>query len=259
METLKIIIITQVRLGSTRFPEKVLEKVGDSTLLQLHLQRIKKCKLISGVIIATTQEQGIEAIGKIAEQENVGIYHGSTHDVLDRFYQSVKNLQPDYIVRVTSDCPLIDPVLIDEVIQMAITHKHDYTSNTLSELFPDGQDVEVISWRAFEMAWKEALLSSEREHVTPYIRKNCSISGGNLFTSMNYSPSNNYNHIRMTVDEPNDLEAIKVLINHLGTERDWQAYADYIINNPENFSNQKIKRNEGYLKSIEKEKNIKNG
>jgi spore coat polysaccharide biosynthesis protein SpsF len=259
MENLKIIVITQVRLGSTRFPGKVLEKVGDYTLLELHLQRIKKSKLVSGVMMATTQEEGIEEIDKIAERESVGIYHGSTHDVLDRFYQSVIKLKPDYVIRLTSDCPLIDAALIDQVIQMAINYKLDYTSNTLLELFPDGQDVEVISWRALEIAWKEALLSSEREHVTPFIRKNCSINGGDLFTAMNYSPSNNYNHIRMTVDEPNDLDAIQVLINQLGTERDWKTYADYIIDNPEKFSNQKIMRNEGYLKSIEKEKNIHNG
>jgi spore coat polysaccharide biosynthesis protein SpsF len=259
MDNLNIIIITQVRLGSSRYPRKVLEKIGDNTLLQLHLQRIKKCKLISRVIIATTHEKGIEEIDKIAEKERVEIFHGSTHDVLDRFYQSVCEIKPDYVVRVTSDCPLIDPILIDEVIQIAISNKFDYTSNTLSELFPDGQDVEVISWRALEIAWKEALLTSEREHVTPFIRKNCSINGGNLFTAINYSPSNNYNHIRMTVDEPNDLEAIKVLIKHLGIESDWQSYADFIIANPNNFSNQKIVRNEGYLKSIEKEEKFKNG
>jgi spore coat polysaccharide biosynthesis protein SpsF len=253
MENPKIIITTQARLGSTRFPGKILEKIGKLTLLELHLKRIKKTKLFSDIIIATTNEQGIAAIEQIALNENIGIFKGSTEDVLDRFYQGVKNQRPDYIVRLTSDCPLIDPILIDEVIKLAVDHNLDYASNTLSELFPDGQDIEVFSWKALETAWKEATLPSEREHVTPYIRKHCDFNGGIIFKAMNYGFKENYSHIRMTVDELNDLDAIKILVDKLDTDNDWKTYADFIIDNPELFNNQQIIRNEGYLKSIKKE------
>jgi len=253
MENRKIIIVTQARLGSTRFPGKVLEKIGKISLLEVHLQRIKKSKLTSKIVIATTTEEGIEAIEQIAINESVGIFKGSTEDVLDRFYQAVKAENHDYIVRLTSDCPLIDPILIDEVIKLALEHKLDYVSNTLLELFPVGQDIEVFSWNALEKAWEEARLPSEREHVTPYIRKHCDFNGGKIFKAMNYGSNENYSHIRMTVDESSDLDAIKILVDKLDAETDWKTYTDFIIGNPQLFTNQQIIRNEGYLKSIKKE------
>jgi len=253
MENRKIIIVTQARLGSTRFPGKVLEKIGEMSLLEVHLQRINKSKITSEIVIATTTEEGVEAIEQIAINENVGIFKGSTEDVLDRFYKAVKADNPDYIVRLTSDCPLIDPILIDEVIKLTIDHQLDYVSNTLLELFPDGQDIEVFSWKALEKAWKEAKLASEREHVTPYIRKHCDFNGGTIFKAMNYGSNKSYSHIRMTVDESKDLDAIKILVDKFGAEEDWKTYADFIIDNPQLFANQQIIRNEGYLKSIKNE------
>jgi spore coat polysaccharide biosynthesis protein SpsF len=253
MENPKVIIVTQARLGSTRFPGKVLERIGKTTLLEFHIQRLKKSKHFSDIIIATTHEEGVEAIEQIALHENIVLYKGSTEDVLDRFYQAVKGEKPDYIVRLTSDCPLIDPILIDEVIELTLEHKLDYASNTLLELFPDGQDIEVFSWKALETAWNEARLPSEREHVTPYIRKHADFNGGVLFKAMNYGSALNYNRIRMTVDESKDLDAIKILVDKLGAEKDWKTYADFIIDNLQLFNNQQIIRNEGYLKSLKKE------
>lgn len=248
-----IIIVTQARIGSTRFPGKVLEKIGDLTLLDIHINSIKRCKYHSRVIIASTYEDGIGAIEKIAINQNVDFFKGSTDDVLDRFYQAVINEKPDYIVRLTSDCPLIDSNLLDDVIKMTIENNLDYASNTLLELYPDGQDIEVFTFSTLEKAWKEAKLPSEREHVTPFMRKNSDFNGGSLFKAMNFNNSSNYNNIRMTVDEKKDLDAIKLLINKIGFYSDWKTYADFIINNPLLFDNQKIVRNEGYLNSIKKE------
>ncbi|MDF0692495.1 glycosyltransferase family protein [Aquirufa ecclesiirivi] len=249
----KVIIITQARIGSTRFPNKVLKKIGEESLLSIHLNRLKKAKNATKIMVATTFEQDSDKIVEIAIRENVESIKGSTDDVLDRFYQAAKNEKPDFVVRVTSDCPLIDHQLIDQVIDMSVQNDLDYGANILVEEFPDGQDIEVVKWSALEKAWQEAKLPSDREHVTPYIRKNTDFNGGTLFKAMNFPANSNYNQVRMTVDEPADLDTIDLLITHLGTDKSWKVYADYILNNPKVFENQKIVRNEGYLKSLEKD------
>jgi spore coat polysaccharide biosynthesis protein SpsF (cytidylyltransferase family) len=250
-----IIIVTQARIGSTRFPGKVLKALGDGTMLSTHLNRLKMSKRASNIIVATTFEVGVEEIVKIANQLKIDVYQGSTTDVLDRFYQAVYSSNPDYVVRVTSDCPLIDAALIDEVIEMVISKQLDYGSNMLIEEYPDGQDVEVFTFKALERAWKEATLESEREHVTPYIRNNASFNSGSIFKSDNYKAPISYNHIRMTVDEPADLATIEEIIKIEGTEKDWLTYTNFILNNSAKLNNQQITRNEGYLKSLKKESN----
>lgn len=249
----KVIILTQARIGSTRFPQKVLKKIGEESLLSIHLKRLKKSENASKIVVATTFENESDKIVEIAMLENIEAVKGSTDDVLDRFYQAAKNDKPDFVVRVTSDCPLIDHRLIDQVIEMTVQNNLDYGANILVEEFPDGQDIEVIKWSALEKAWLEAKLPSEREHVTPYIRKNTDFNGGTLFKAMNFPANANYNQVRMTVDEPSDLDTITLLISKLGLDESWKTYADYIVENPKVFENQKIVRNEGYIKSLEKD------
>ena len=248
-----VIILTQARIGSTRFPQKVLKKIGEESLLSIHLKRLKKSENASKIVVATTFENESDKIVEIAMLENIEAVKGSTHDVLDRFYQAAKNDKPDFVVRVTSDCPLIDHRLIDQVIEMTVQNNLDYGANILLEEFPDGQDIEVIKWSALEKAWLEAKLPSEREHVTPYIRKNTDFNGGTLFKAMNFPANANYNQVRMTVDEPSDLDTITLLISKFGLDESWKTYADYIAENSEVFENQKIVRNEGYLESLRKE------
>lgn len=253
MVDFKIFIVTQARVGSSRFPKKVLKKIGKETMLSLHLKRLQKSKLATKIIVATTHEIGADKIISISEKLGVSSFQGSTQDVLDRFYKSVVNEKPDFIVRVTSDCPLIDPSLVDNVIEMTINNKLDYGANILKEEFPDGQDVEVFTFNALKKAWEEATLPSDREHVTPYIRKNSSFNQGQLFESKNFDAPNNYNHLRMTVDEPADLETIKILIDKLGDNETWETYSEYIIQNNSKLKSQSIVRNEGYLKSLNKD------
>lgn len=254
MENLKIVIVTQARIGSSRFPEKVLKKLGKTTLLEQHIYRLKKSKLANDIVIATTFEIKSEKIVEIAKSNKVKYFQGSTADVLDRFYQSVKDLKADFVVRVTSDCPIIDANLIDQVIQLTVDNDLDYGANILLEEFPDGQDVEVFKFSALEKAWNEAKLMSEREHVTPFIRKNCDFNGGTFFKALNFNSPANFNHIRMTVDELSDLETIEVLIKNVGIDAKWQEYVSFIIQNKDLFKNQKIIRNEGYLKSLKNDK-----
>lgn len=251
METL---LITQARTGSTRLPKKVLLTINNKSLLEIHLERLSKSKLLDKIIIATTINPEDEAIVTLGKLLNYEVYQGSEQDVLDRFYQAAKKYKPKYIVRLTSDCPLIDASLIDELIQEIKTKKIDYFTNTFIEKFPDGQDVEVFTFESLERAWKEAKLQSEREHVTPYIRNNSSFLKGKLFTSANYYCEKDYNFVRLTVDEKKDFEVIEHIIKQLGTDKDWKTYADYYINTKEiNIINREITRNEGYLKSLNKD------
>ncbi|MEO8934456.1 MAG: glycosyltransferase family protein [Xanthomarina sp.] len=254
---MKVIVITQARSGSKRLPNKVLKEINGKSLLQIHTDRIKQAKLVDDIFIATTTNESDDQIVKIAEKLHVKCYRGSENDVLDRFYQAVKDVKPDYVVRLTSDCPLIDPLLIDEVIEAAKIQNLDYYGNGFEEKYPDGQDIEVFKFYALEKAWKEAKLKSDREHVTPYIRNNSTYKGATMFTSNNHGLDTNYNAVRITVDELRDFEVIKQLITALGVDKDWKTYADYYLNNQEiKALNSQIIRNEGYQKSIKEDKNI---
>ena len=246
----KIVIVTQARIGSSRFPRKIMQRLGNKTLIEHHLDRLLSVKNVDKVIVATTKESGIEELIYLLSKKEVKVYQGSTDNVLDRFYKAVKYEAPDYVVRVTSDCPLIDPELIEEVITFTINKGLDYGANVLKELYPDGQDIEVFRFSALEKAFKEASLNSDKEHVTPFIRRNSSFVGGELFKSDNYNCEANYNGIRMTIDEKPDLYACETMIGKLGNDAKWKDYTDFIIENQQLFKNQKIKRNEGFEKSL---------
>jgi spore coat polysaccharide biosynthesis protein SpsF (cytidylyltransferase family) len=247
---LKTILITQARTGSTRLPGKVLKEIGGKSLLQIHLDRLKNCKNISEIVVATTVNEEDNVIFDKAIEWGYTASRGSESDVLDRFYQSVKDKNPDWIIRVTSDCPLIDPVLVDEVITFVQENDRDYGANILVENFPDGQDIEVFKFSALEKAWKDAVLQSEREHVTSYIRNNSDFKGGDLFSAVNYPCESNFSKIRMTVDESRDFDLIEILIDKLGAKKSWLEYTHYIIEHDLTKVNDQIIRNEGLLKSL---------
>ena len=244
------IIISQARVGSSRLPGKLLMKIDEETLLSIHLKRLKKSKLSKKIILATTFENGVEEIIKIGKENKVEIFQGDTENVLERFYKASCNYRPKYVVRVTSDCPLIDHRIIDKLIKIASEKKLDYVSNILEETFPDGQDVEVFTFETLEKSYKEAKLNSDKEHVTPFMRRNSSFCGGNIFNSKNIKSSRDYINVRMTVDEIEDFKTIQILIKKFGYRLDWEVYADYITSNLSLFKNQKIIRNEGYFNSL---------
>lgn len=255
IDKMKIVAVTQARFASSRLPGKVLLKIGSKTLLQIHLERILKSKKISKLKVATTLEQESAEIIKIASSMNLECYQGSLNDVLDRFYQTVNNENPDYVVRLTSDCPLIDARVIDDVIDLCVAENLDYCSNTLTPTFPDGIDVEVFRWQALADAWRNATLSSEREHVTPYIWRNSSVQNKSLFRAKNYYSNEDFSNVRLTVDEPADFRLVTTLINQIGDDKPWLDYVTILKQNPELFLlNESIKRNEGYMKSLQNDK-----
>ncbi len=246
---MKVILITQARYGSSRLPGKVLLRVGSGTktLLDIHLTRIQHSSSIDKFILATTDETESSEISRIGKLYSFDVFHGSVSDVLDRFYQAVKCYECTYVVRVTSDCPFADAALIDQIVEFAVTRNYLYC--TTSGDFPDGVDVEVFSYSMLKEAWENATRSSDREHVTPYIRRVAKERGGYI----EYPSPAPMKHVRITVDEASDLDAVKHLISKLGTNKPWQVYADYIKEYPKEFFNQHTERNEGYLKSVKQD------
>lgn len=252
---MNVIAITQARTGSTRLPNKILKQIEKTSLLEIHLNRVLKAKKIDALIVATTTNSKDIAIVELCEKHNTQVFRGCENDVLDRFYKAANQLNPNYVVRLTSDCPLIDGSLIDELIEYAISNDLDYASNTLEENYPDGQDIEVFKFSALEKAWKKAVLKSEREHVTPYIYNNSTFKGGNVFSAKNYSnTTKSYKDVRLTVDEPKDFSVIELIIGNLGLEKTWQEYAEFYLKTPRiKQLNQHHIRNEGYIKSLKKD------
>lgn len=256
---MKIVAITQARYGSTRLPAKILKEVNGTTLLEIHLRRILQSKMIDKLKIATTDEEGSKFIVAVADKVGVEYHKGSVNDVLSRFYGTAVPEKPDYVVRLTSDCPLIDANIIDEVIRFAIDNDLDY-AKTDSKSFPDGLDTEVFKFSALEKAYQEADMTSEREHVTPYIWKNGTAEGKDLFKSAYMSNKEGTfpaQENRITIDEPEDFEALKILIDKLGIDKGWKTYINYVHEHDEvKALNSKFGYNEGYEKSIKNDKKI---
>jgi spore coat polysaccharide biosynthesis protein SpsF len=252
---MNILGITQARYGSSRLPGKILMNIDGVSLLQIHLERIKKSKKINKLIVATTFEPETSQIIQIALAQGASTFQGSTQNVLERFYKAAQQEQPDYVVRLTSDCPLIDAEVIDAVIEKCINEDLDYCSNTLEPSFPDGCDIEIFRFSALEQAYHNASLLSEKEHVTPFIWKNSSFLGGTYFKSANYYHTSNYSEYRITVDEIVDFELISRLVEKIGYHASWIEYVRILEKDNELIKlNSQFKRNEGFQKSIENDK-----
>lgn len=252
---MKTVIITQARSGSSRLPGKVLLKAAGKTFLEIHTERLKKSVLCDEIIIATTESESDQVIADEAARLQVKCSRGSELDVLARYYKAAKESGADIIVRVTSDCPFVDPALVDEMLQLFYVSTFDYISNTLAYSYPDGIDVEIMSISALEAAFNQATLSSEREHVTPYIRKHSDQEGGTLFKAYNFiNPFPLEEITRLTLDEPADLQLLTHLIEELGTGKPWRFYHDYLMEHPEiKQINSYISMNEGYHKSLKQD------
>jgi spore coat polysaccharide biosynthesis protein SpsF (cytidylyltransferase family) len=250
-----ILALTQARLSSSRLPQKVLKTLGRNTVLGLHLKRLKESKLIDHLMLATTHEEGNEKLIKIASENNVESFQGSLNDVLDRFYQAAKIQKPDVIVRLTSDCPLVDAILVDQLIEAFSQSGVDYASNCFDPTFPDGFDAEVFTFKALERAWKDASLNSDREHVTPYIWRNSNLVGGTIFKGLSFKNNEDLSRFRLTLDNSEDYLLLSQLVDKFGDDKDWKTYTEILISNPNLFTiNSHIERNAGYVKSIKEEK-----
>ena len=207
-----IVAIIQARMGSTRLPGKVLMDIEGKPMLFYVLQRLKRSKLINRIVIATTINPKDDIIEEFCNEYAVACYRGSEDDVLDRYYQTAKLYKADIIIRITSDCPLIDPQIVDATIRLHIKDGNDYTSNSLEKTFPRGFDTEALEFDALKKAKEQALESCDKEHVTMYFYKN-----PHLFKLGCYKATGELNRpkLRLTVDTIEDFTLIKNVFSKL--------------------------------------------
>jgi len=245
--------IIQARMSSTRLHGKVLLPLGDTTVLGMTVQQVKKAKRIDKVIVATSVEKEDDAIARHGEELGIPVFRGSLSDVLDRYYRATKKFGVEHICRITADCPLIDPAVIDLVAAEYEKGDCDYISNgRVPSTYPDGMDTEIFSFSALEKAWKEAKLPSEREHVTTYIWNQ-----PGLFRVREVKNSEDLSMVRLTVDEPEDYEMIKDIVANV-PELSLPAILVYLREHPEvSAKTAHFVRNEGYLKSLKNDEKTK--
>lgn len=242
-------------MGSTRFPGKMMADLDGEPVIWHVLDRVKKAKLVDKVILATSKDNKNDILEKESKKNGVIVFRGSEEDVLDRFYQTAKKHNAKIIVRITGDCPLIDPEIIDETINFFKDNNCDYASNTNPPTYPDGMDVEVFSVNSLETAWKNAKLKSEREHVTLYIRNN-----EDNYKIENLENDQDLSHYRLTLDEKEDLIVIQKILKKLKDKTNFglSDIVKVIESNPEILEiNKKYNRNEGLEKSLKEDKIVK--
>lgn len=211
--TQKIVTVIQARSGSTRLPGKVMMDILGRPLLLRMVERVQRAALAGTIVIATTTESSDDVIEKLCEQEGLNCYRGNRDDLLDRHYQTGLLYHADAVVKIPSDCPLIDPKVIDRVLQYYLDHDYDFVSNLHPATYPDGNDVEVMSMKTITTAWQNATLKMEREHTTPYIWERPElfrIATLTWETGLDYSMSH-----RWTIDYPEDFDFIKRVYEEL--------------------------------------------
>jgi glutamate-1-semialdehyde 2,1-aminomutase len=241
---MKIIAIVQARMGSTRLPNKVLKEVNGVPMIELLLARLSQSRELDQIVVATSVDEKniplvrhVRALGYACEK-------GSENDVLERYVNAAKTHQADLIVRITGDCPLVDPELVDKCICRFREENVDYFSNISPPSFPDGMDIEVVTLAALEKAMLETDKPIDREHVTSYVRE------ASQFKNAGMQNNEDLSALRWTVDEPTDFEVITNVFKHFAPDIHftWQQVLELQRSLPNLFiANQQIIRNEGAI------------
>jgi glutamate-1-semialdehyde aminotransferase/spore coat polysaccharide biosynthesis protein SpsF (cytidylyltransferase family) len=238
-----IIAIVQARMGSTRLPNKVMKTVGKGLpMIEVLLSRLSRSKQIDKIVLATSNATNNKPLLEHVSKLGYDVFQGEEEDVLDRYYRAALQYNPDAVVRITGDCPLIDSEVVDSIIKTYKERDVEYISNTNPPTYPDGLDVEVFSFSALKTAWKEAKKESEREHVTSFIRNSERFKIENIVNNKDYSNE------RWTVDEPEDYKVVKAIFEHFLPRIDftWSEVLQLKNLKPSMFSaNQHLVRNEG--------------
>ena len=250
-----IVAIIQARMSSSRLPNKVMLKICEKPVLWHVVNRTSNSKKIDRIVVATSEDSSNDVVREYCADNGIECVSGSENDVLDRYYKALEYLgitDDDLVVRITADCPLIDPVLIDEVIEHHLDTGSDYTSNCIEPTFPDGLDCEVIKASALKDAWKNAKLKSEREHVTLYIRNH-----PEKFKISSYKGDKDLSNLRWTLDEKEDYQLIKAIYEELYFKDkifNTKDILDLLKNKPILINiNSKYVRNEGLVKSLKED------
>lgn len=252
---MKFLALIQARCGSTRLPNKVLMDMCGKTLVERVVQRVQLSKYIDETIVVTSINKINLPLVKLCANNDIRVFSGSENDVLDRFYQVAKLIEPEYIVRITADCPLYDPQILDQAIE-SIKFDTDYLAD-LNCTLADGLDIEIIKFSALKTAWENATLQSEREHVTMYVKNN-----RNLFNIQNFeSPIHGIGNKRWTIDEQKDYDFVIKIYDYFKNKKE-NFFTNDILdllskNNDWEKINSNIIRNEGLIKSLNNDRKVK--
>ena len=242
--------IAQARMGSSRLPDKTLMKLDKkNTVLDFVINQLLHSKTIEKIVIATTNLKEDDVIENHVKNLKVDCFRGDPNDVLDRYYQCAKKYSFKTIVRITCDCPLLDPNIVDLVVDKYKNQKCDFATNTIHRTFPYGTEVEVFSFETLEKTWKNAKMPFEREHVTPFIR-----DPQNGFKLTNTEHQKDLSHLRYTVDRVEDLKLVKEIVKNILTRPILiQNILDLYKNKPEIFEINKNVKHDGHLSSLKKD------
>jgi spore coat polysaccharide biosynthesis protein SpsF len=226
----KVVAIIQARMGSTRLPGKVLKDLEGETVLARVVNRLRSARLIEELLVATSNLPADDAILEECNRCVVPVFRGDENDVLDRYFRAAQSCRAEIVVRITSDCPLIDPDVTDKTIQAFIHERPDYASNALIRTFPRGLDTEVMTVQALERAWHSAPQPYQRAHVTPYLYQN-----PNKFKILSVTNDTDYSSHRWTLDTPEDLKFIRAIYTRFKKRGDfgWHDVLQILNREPE--------------------------
>lgn len=249
---MRVVAIVQARISSSRLLGKVLLPLAGKPALAHVIERLQACNNLHDIVLATSVGPEDDSIEKWCNANEVNCFRGNLNDVLDRYYQAATHYKADVIVRITADCPLIDPMIVDQVVEGFLAG--DFDAFSLAGEFPDGLDCQVFAYSALEKAWREAKLPSEREHVGPYIEK----SNPEQFKIGRLEKFFGLSHHRWTLDVSQDYEFLQVVFERLFKEGVLFGTSEILAlleREPDLMQiNSEVIRNEGYLKSLQVER-----
>jgi len=238
-------------MDSSRLPGKVMTLLDNNPSIFYTINQLKHCKLIDKIIVATTKNPEDDIIDEYVRNIGIDVFRGDSDDVLSRYYNCAKIHSLSSILRITADCPLIDPLIVEKGISLFLGSTYDYVTNTFPRTFPDGNETEIFSFKALDTAYSNSNLHSEHEHVTPYFRNN-----KEKFKILNFTNSENISHLRWTLDYDVDLKLIRLILSKLDTRPiHMNDILQLFKKEPELIEiNKNHKPNEGYLKSFQQDK-----
>jgi spore coat polysaccharide biosynthesis protein SpsF len=245
----KVVAIIQGRMSSSRLPGKILADIAGQPMLQRVFIRTSRAATVTETIFATTTDASDDPVAEYCDYSGIPFTRGSLFDVLDRYYQAAKETKADIIVRITADCPVIDPALIDDVVRTLLDDEYDFVSNRLPppwhRTYPIGLDVEACTFKVLAKAWKEAREPRHREHAMPYFYEGAELTTVNRQLQTGISPrgfnfallhhATDFGDYRWTVDTPEDLEFMRLVYRHFDGRNDftWKEVLDLVHNEPD--------------------------
>lgn len=243
-------------MNSSRLPSKVMTLLDNNPSIFYTINQLKHCKSIDKIIVAITKNHEDDIIDKYVRSIGIDVFRGDSDDVLSRYYNCAKTYSLSDILRITADCPLIDPLIVEKGISLFLGNSYDYVTNTFPRTFPDGNETEIFSFKALDTAYSNSILPSEHEHVTPYFRNN-----KEKFKILNFTNTENISHLRWTLDYDVDLKLIRLIISkikqrpiHMNDILELFKIEPHLME-----INKNHQPNEGYLKSLQQDKEfIKN-